>query len=266
MESAWLAAAAAGRPFAVLRVVVDTPSRSLWRPLATLVGGLKAMRVLRRAAPALCRWAGGAGDREVLLANPRSFCAGAQRAIEIVERALERYGAPVYVRKQIVHNVARLRRPGARGADLRRSISRTSPRANCASSRPTAFAAVRAEADERGLRVIDATCPLVRKVHNEARRFADAGYSIVLIGHDGHDEVEGTIGEAPQAIHVIQDVEQIDDLTFGEADRVAYLTQTTLAVDEVDEVVVGPSRALPRPRRARAQTTSATRPPIASRR
>lgn len=173
----------------------------------------------------------------MVLANPRSFCAGAQRAIEIVERALERYGPPVHVRKQIVHNAhvcATLERSGAIFVE---HLEEVPPGELCVFSAHGVSPRVRAEADGRGIKVIDATCPLVRKVHTEARRFADAGYSIVLVGHDGHDEVEGTTGEAPHAIHVIQRPEQIDDLPFGAGARVAYLTQTTLAVDDVEEVV-----------------------------
>jgi 4-hydroxy-3-methylbut-2-enyl diphosphate reductase len=218
-------------------VVVDTPGRELTRPGATAVGGLRALRSLRRAAPALSRWASGAGSRTVLLANPRSFCAGAQRAIEIVERALERFGPPVYVRKQIVHNAhvcATLEQAGAIFVDELEEVPRG---ALCIFSAHGVSPKVREKAQERGLQVIDATCPLVGKVHREARRFADEGYSIVLIGHRGHDEVEGTTGEAPQAIHVIQRAEQVGELPPDGDRRVAYLTQTTLAMDEVEEVV-----------------------------
>jgi len=245
MESAWLAGAAAGRPFAVLRVVVDSPSRELTQVFATSAGGLKAARSLRRAAPALSRWASGSGDRVVLLASPRSFCAGAQRAIEIVERALERFGPPVYVRKQIVHNThvcAGLERAGAVFVDHLAAVPSGSL---CVFSAHGVSPRVREEAAERAIRVIDATCPLVDKVHREARRFADDGYSIVLIGHRGHDEVEGTTGEAPHAIHVAQSADQVDELPLNGGDRVAYLTQTTLAMDEVEQVVAALRRRFP---------------------
>src|SRR5204862_125250 len=122
MESAWLAAAAGARPLAVVRVVVDTPGRELRRPLATARGGLRALRTLRRAVPALQTWAEGSGPRRVLLAAPRSFCAGVERAVEIVERALDRYGPPVYVRKQIVHNVHVVRELERRGAVFVESV------------------------------------------------------------------------------------------------------------------------------------------------
>jgi 4-hydroxy-3-methylbut-2-enyl diphosphate reductase len=245
MESVWLAAAAAGRPFAVLRVVVDSPSRELTQAFATSAGGLRAARSLRRAAPALSRWASGSGDRTVLLASPRSFCAGAQRAIEIVERALERYGPPVYVRKQIVHNAHVCRLLEQAGAVFVDGFDEVPAGALCVLSAHGVSPRVRAEAADRDLRVIDATCPLVGKVHREARRFADDGYSIVLIGHKGHDEVEGTTGEAPHAIHVVQSVEQVDELRWNGNDRVAYLTQTTLAMDEVEQVVAALRRRFP---------------------
>jgi 4-hydroxy-3-methylbut-2-enyl diphosphate reductase len=237
MESAWLAGGAAGRPFAVLRVVVDSPSRELSQVFATSAGGLKAVRSLRRAAPALSRWASATGERAVLLASPRSFCAGAQRAIEIVERALELFGPPVYVRKQIVHNAhvcATLERAGAVFVD---HLAALPPGSLCVLSAHGVSPQVREEAAERGVRVIDATCPLVGKVHREARRFAGEGYSIVLIGHKGHDEVEGTSGEAPHTIHVVQSADQVDELPLDSGDRVAFLTQTTLAIDEVERVV-----------------------------
>ena len=146
----------------------------------------------------LARWAAAAGPRQVLLAGPRSFCAGVERAIEIVERALERYGAPVYVRKQIVHNthvVADLERRGAIFVD---ELDEVPDGATVVFSAHGVSPAVRDEAGRRGLDAIDATCPLVAKVHAEARRFADDGYLVVLIGHAGHEEVEGTLGEAPR--------------------------------------------------------------------
>jgi 4-hydroxy-3-methylbut-2-enyl diphosphate reductase len=245
MESAWLAPAAAGRPFAVLRVVVDAPGRELHRPLATVAGSLVAWKALRRAAPALATWARAAGARTVLLAGPRSFCAGARRAIEIVERALTRFGPPVYVRKQIVHNVHVIAALERRGAVFVDDLEQVPEGALCVFSAHGVSPAVRSQATERDLRVIDATCPLVTKVHVKTRRLAAAGYKIVLIGHRGHDEIEGTMGEAPEAIRLIEDVADVRDLALGPADRVAYLTQTTLAVDEVGEVVAELRRLLP---------------------
>jgi 4-hydroxy-3-methylbut-2-enyl diphosphate reductase len=239
MESWWLAPGAAGRPLAVVRVVVDTPGRELRNPLATATGGLKALRTIRRLGPVLERWARSTADRRVLLAGPRSFCAGVERAIEIVERALDRYGAPVYVRKQIVHNVHVVHDLEARGAIFVEDLGDVPEGASVVFSAHGVSPEVREEADRRRLHVIDATCPLVTKVHAEAKRFAKAGYTIFLIGHEGHEEVEGTTGEAPDSIRLVDgtdgvDLEALPDVEDG---RVAYLTQTTLAVDEVDEVV-----------------------------
>ena len=245
MESAWLAPAAAGRPFAVVRVVVDTPERELTRPLATLAGALDAWRALRRAAPALSVWAQATGPRAVLLARSRSFCAGARRAIEIVERALERYGPPVFVRKQIVHNVHVTDDLRRRGAVFVNDLDDVPRGALCVFSAHGVSPQVREQAVARRLRVIDATCPLVTRVHTKTRRMAAAGYRIVLIGHRGHDEIEGTMGEAPQAISLIDGVAEIDDLELDGRERIAYLTQTTLAVDEVAEVVAALRRRFP---------------------
>ena len=240
MESWWLAAGAADRPLAVVRVVVDTPGRELRNPLATASGGLRALRALRRLGPALDRWAQAADERRVLLAGPRSFCAGVERAIEIVERALDRYGAPVYVRKQIVHNVHVVRDLEDRGAVFVEALAEVPEGANVVFSAHGVSPEVRDEALARRLHVIDATCPLVTKVHAEARRFAKAGYTIFLIGHDGHEEVEGTTGEAPEAIRLVDGSRGVDVSALPDAPehgKVAFLTQTTLAVDEVDEVV-----------------------------
>jgi 4-hydroxy-3-methylbut-2-enyl diphosphate reductase len=238
MESAWLAVAARDRPFAVLRVVVDTPRRELrGNPMATARGGVRAYRALAKAAPALASWAEAAGRRTVLLAGPRSFCAGVDRAIEIVERALDRYGPPVFVRKQIVHNVHVVRDLERRGAVFVESAGEVPEGATVVFSAHGVSPEVRSQARARHLHVIDATCPLVTKVHTEARRFAGADFTIFLIGHDGHEEVEGTTGEAPGSIRLIEKVEDVDGLEAPDPDRVAYLSQTTLAVDEVDEVV-----------------------------
>ena len=238
MESAWLARAAGDRPFAVLRVVVDTPRRELTgNPLSTALGGLRGYRALAKAAPALASWAEATGPRTVLLAGPRSFCAGVERAIEIVERALDRYGPPVYVRKQIVHNVHVVRDLERRGAVFVESAEEVPAGATVVFSAHGVSPEVRDQARGRHLHVIDATCPLVTKVHTEARRFAGSKYTIFLIGHDGHEEVEGTTGEAPGSIRLIQNVEDVDGMEVEDPDRVAYLSQTTLAVDEVDEVV-----------------------------
>jgi len=237
MESAWLAAAASGRPLAVVRAVVDTPNQELARPLALVNGAGRAYWALRQAAPILSEWAAAVRSRSIVLAGPRASCAGVERAIEIVERAIERFGAPVYVRRQIVHNahvVADLER---RGAVFVEEVDEVPDGATVVFSAHGVPPAVRAAAASRRLNVIDATCPLVSKVHAEARRFADAGYTIALVGHEGHDEIEGTVGEAPERIQVVKDRDEVGDLEVEDPERVAYLTQTTLAVDDTEVVV-----------------------------
>ena len=187
----------------MVRAVSDTPERPLASPGA-LGGGLAALRSLRAAAPALARWAAAAAERQVLLAGPRSFCAGVERAIEIVERALDRQGPPVYVRKQIVHNSHVVAGLEERGAVFVDELSEVPDGACVVFSAHGVSPAVRAEADRRGLTTVDATCPLVAKVHAEARRFASDGYLVALIGHEGHEEVEGTLGEAPGSVALVQ--------------------------------------------------------------
>jgi len=174
---------------------------------------------------------------KLLLAAPRGYCAGVDRAVQTVERALEIYGAPVYVRKEIVHNkhvVARLRERGAIFVDEQTEVPEG---AVCVFSAHGIAPSVRAGAEERGLRTIDATCPLVTKVHREAVRFAADGYTIVLIGHDGHEEVEGTMGEAPEQIFLVQSEQDVDELEIEDAEHIAYVTQTTLAVDETSSII-----------------------------
>ena len=233
MESAPLAAAADGRPVAVIRAVSDTPHH----PLAGIVsGGLAALRTLRAAAPVAERWAAACGTRQLLLAGPRSFCAGVERAIEIVERVLERQGAPVYVRKQIVHNTRVVGDLERRGAIFVDELDEVPDGATVVFSAHGVSPMVRDEAARRGLAVVDATCPLVSKVHAEARRFADAGYTIALIGHADHEEVEGTLGEAPEATVLLQTAADVGALRPRDGERVAYLMQTTLSVDEAAEV------------------------------
>ena len=235
MESAPLAAAADGRPFAVLRAVSDGSGRPLLHP-ATVSGGVAALRALRGAGPVLRRWAAAAGDRKILLAGPRSFCAGVERAIEIVERVLERYGAPVYVRRQIVHNAHVVGSLADRGAVFVEELDEVPDGSVVVFSAHGVAPAVRADAARRGLEVIDATCPLVAKVHTEARRFADQGYQVVLIGHAGHDEVEGTLGEAPGMVALAETAADVARLRPSDESRVAYLMQTTLAVEEARSV------------------------------
>jgi 4-hydroxy-3-methylbut-2-enyl diphosphate reductase len=245
MESAPLAAAAAGgRPVAVVRAVSDTPPRPeaqanrTLRPVAGIVsGGLAALRSLRAAAPVVERWAAACSDqREVLLAGPRSFCAGVERAIEIVERALERQGAPVYVRKEIVHNKRVVGDLAGRGAVFVDELEQVPDGSTVVFSAHGVSPAVRSEASRRGLSVIDGTCPLVSKVHAEARRFAADGYTVALIGHAGHEEVEGTLGEAPGSTVLLQTEADVATFEPPDPEKVAYLMQTTLSVDEAAEV------------------------------
>ncbi|MGH2902877.1 MAG: 4-hydroxy-3-methylbut-2-enyl diphosphate reductase [Solirubrobacteraceae bacterium] len=237
MESAWLAAAAAGRPLAVVRAVLDTPDREVHRPLATATGVIRASAALRRAVPVLERWSAAVRSRRVLLAGPRASCAGVDRAIAIVETALAAGGAPLYVRRQIVHNSHVVSALEAQGAVFVEELDEVPDGATVVFSAHGVAPAVRAEAERRGLRVIDATCPLVSKVHAEARRFAARGMKIVLVGHSDHEEVEGITGEAPGQISVVGSPEEVRPLDLPPDGRVAYLTQTTLAVDETATVV-----------------------------
>ena len=175
---------------------------------------------------------------KILLAAPRGYCAGVDRAVQSVERALETHGAPVYVRKEIVHNkhvVEQLRDSGAIFVDeLNDSIPEGAV---------TVFSAhgvapsVHAEAAERKLQTIDATCPLVTKVHREAVKFAEDGYTIILIGHDGHEEVEGTMGEAPDSIILVETLADVDSLEVDDPEKLAFISQTTLSVDETSVII-----------------------------
>ena len=235
MESAVLARAAAGRPLAVVRAVSDTPDRPLVSP-GVLGGGLAALRSLRAAGPALARWAAAVAERQVLLAGPRSFCAGVERAIEIVERALDQKGPPVYVRKQIVHNSHVVAGLEERGAIFVDELSEVPDGASVVFSAHGVSPAVRDEADRRRLTTVDATCPLVAKVHAEARRFASDGYLVALIGHEGHEEVEGTLGEAPDSVALVQTAADVGALQPPDPGKVAYLMQTTLAADEAADI------------------------------
>jgi 4-hydroxy-3-methylbut-2-enyl diphosphate reductase len=235
-ESAWLADAADGRPLAVLRTVVETTDRELVDP-RTLLSGTRALRGLRRASEALAGWADALRPRQVVLAAPRSFCAGVDRAIEIVETALEQRGAPVYVRKQIVHNEHVVASLESRGAVFVEEVDEIPRGATAVFSAHGVSPAVRVAARERDLDVIDATCPLVSKVHAEARRFAADGNTILLIGHDGHEEIEGTAGEAPESVVLVEDVRDAERVSVPDPARVTYLTQTTLAVDETAEIL-----------------------------
>ncbi|MFP5225962.1 MAG: 4-hydroxy-3-methylbut-2-enyl diphosphate reductase [Actinomycetota bacterium] len=173
----------------------------------------------------------------LLLAAPRGYCAGVDRAVETVERSLEVFGAPVYVRKQIVHNLHVVRDLESKGAIFVEELDEVPNGSVAILSAHGVAPEVYAEGEQRDLRVIDATCPLVTKVHIEARRFAADGYHIVLIGHEGHEEVIGTMGEAPASITLIGTPEDARSVELPQDGRVAYLSQTTLSVDETNEVI-----------------------------
>jgi 4-hydroxy-3-methylbut-2-en-1-yl diphosphate reductase len=175
--------------------------------------------------------------KRVLLASPRGYCAGVERAVDTVERALELYGRPVYVRKQIVHNTHVVRELENRGAVFVDSVEDVPEGATVVFSAHGVSPAVREAADLRRLVTIDATCPLVTKVHTQARRYAEAGYTVVLIGHAGHEEVEGTIGEAPAATVLVESTGDAERLGLPADAPVAYITQTTLSVDETREII-----------------------------
>jgi 4-hydroxy-3-methylbut-2-enyl diphosphate reductase len=236
MESLPLLAGAGGRPAAVIRAISDTPDRGVLSP-SIVSGGLAALRSLRQAAPALARWGDAVRPRQVLLASPRSFCAGVERAIEIVNMALVQHGSPVYVRKQIVHNLTVVTELERRGAIFVDELAEVPDGAVVVFSAHGVAPAVRAEATRRSLTAVDATCPLVAKVHAEARRYASDGYQVVLIGHAGHEEVDGTLGEAPSAMTLVENEADVARLRPADPGKVAYLMQTTLAADEASSIV-----------------------------
>ena len=175
--------------------------------------------------------------RRVLLAAPRGYCAGVDRAVQTVEHALDLHGAPVYVRKEIVHNKHVVEQLSERGAIFVDQETEVPEGELVVFSAHGVAPAVHANAEKRQLRTIDATCPLVTKVHVEARKFAEDGYTIIMIGHDGHEEVEGTTGEAPESIILVETTEDVDRLEIEDPDKVAFITQTTLSVDETAGVI-----------------------------
>src|SRR5882724_6787651 len=184
--------------------------------------------------------------QEIVLAGPRGFCAGVDRAIDIVELALQVCPPPVYVRREIVHNRHVVEALRAKGAHFVDELDEVPDDATVIFSAHGVSPAVRQEARRRGLRVIDATCPLVTKVHLEAIRYAREGYSIVLVGHEDHDEVIGTLGEAPERIIVVDSVEEVERLVLPDPDKIAYLTQTTLSVDDTRDVIEALRRKFPK--------------------
>src|SRR4051812_13404314 len=178
-----------------------------------------------------------ATPEKLLLAAPRGYCAGVDRAVQTVERALELYGPPVYVRKEIVHNKHVVEQLRERGAIFVEEETEVPQGETVVFSAHGVSPAVHAQAEARGLKKIDATCPLVTKVHVEAKKFAAQGQTIVLIGHEGHEEVEGTMGEAPDHFVLVETEQDVDELEVEDPDRIAYLTQTTLSVDETDRII-----------------------------
>jgi 4-hydroxy-3-methylbut-2-enyl diphosphate reductase len=184
--------------------------------------------------------------KRLLLASPRGYCAGVERAVETVERALALYGSPVYVRKQIVHNSHVVEDLRSRGAVFVDALADVPEGATVVFSAHGIAPAVRREAQELSLTTIDATCPLVTKVHAQARRYAEAGFALVLIGHAGHEEVEGTLGEASDAIVLVQSADDAERVSLPADRPLAYLTQTTLSVDEAGEIVAVLRRRFPR--------------------
>jgi 4-hydroxy-3-methylbut-2-enyl diphosphate reductase len=186
-----------------------------------------------------------AAPRRVLLAAPRGYCAGVERAIDIVEVALATYGPPVYVRKQIVHNLHVVRDLEAKGAVFVDELDAVPEGARVVFSAHGVAPEVHRQARDRDLRVVDATCPLVTKVHQEARKFAAKGYDIVLVGHAGHEEVAGTMGQASDAVRLVADEAEAAAVEVADPERVAYLTQTTLSVDETSGVIDSLRRRFP---------------------
>ena len=182
---------------------------------------------------------------KVLLAAPRGYCAGVDRAVVTVEKALDVHGAPVYVRKQIVHNKHVVETLEKRGVIFVDELSEVPEGSLVVFSAHGVSPAVHAEAAQRNLKTIDATCPLVTKVHNEAKRFAKDGYKIILIGHEGHEEVEGTMGEAPDNMVLVDGLDQVEKLEVKEGEKIAWLSQTTLPVDETLETVHALKKKLP---------------------
>jgi 4-hydroxy-3-methylbut-2-en-1-yl diphosphate reductase len=177
------------------------------------------------------------GEKRVLLLKPRGFCAGVVRAIDVVKIALETFGAPIYVRKEIVHNRFVVNELAVKGAIFVDDIDQVPPGKRVIYSAHGVSPAVREQSKERGLKVIDATCPLVTKVHVEAIKFAKQGYSLVLIGHRDHDEIEGTLGEAPDVTQVVSSAKEVETLKVPDPEHVAYLTQTTLSLDEARDII-----------------------------
>ena len=190
---------------------------------------------------------------DVVLAEPRGFCAGVDRAIEIVERALTRFGAPIYVRHEIVHNTYVVNDLKTKGAIFIEDLADVPPGATLVFSAHGVSQAIRREAAERGFRVFDATCPLVTKVHVEMAKLRKEGYDFIMIGHKGHPEVEGTVGQLDDGIHLVEDVSDVDLVQVAPDTRLAVVTQTTLSVDDAAEILAAVKRRFPQVREPKQQ-------------
>jgi len=193
------------------------------------------------------------GPHEVVLAEPRGFCAGVDRAIEIVERALKKFGAPIYVRHEIVHNTYVVNDLKAKGAIFIEDLAEVPPGATLVFSAHGVSQAVRHEAQQRGFSVFDATCPLVTKVHVEVAKLHKEGYDFIMIGHKGHPEVEGTMGQLDDGIYLVEDVADVERLALPQTERIAVVTQTTLSVDDAAEILAAVKRRFPSVREPKKQ-------------
>ena len=191
--------------------------------------------------------------RDVVLAEPRGFCAGVDRAIEIVERALQKFGAPIYVRHEIVHNTHVVENLKARGAIFIEDLAEVPPGATLVFSAHGVSKAVQDEAEARGFRIFDATCPLVTKVHVEVAKLHKEGYEFIMIGHKGHPEVEGTMGQLSDGIYLVEDVADVQKVQPRQTDRLAVVTQTTLSVDDAAEITAAVQARFPQVRRPKQQ-------------
>ncbi len=193
------------------------------------------------------------GIEEVILAEPRGFCAGVDRAIEIVERAIAKFGAPIYVRHEIVHNTYVVNELKAKGAIFIEELSDVPPGATLVFSAHGVSKAVEQEARDRGFEIFDATCPLVTKVHVEVAKLAKEGYEFIMIGHKGHPEVEGTMGQLSSGIHLVEDVEDVARVVPGQTEKLAVVTQTTLSVDDAAEIAAAVRARFPAVREPKQQ-------------
>ena len=190
---------------------------------------------------------------EILLAEPRGFCAGVDRAIEIVERAIKRFGAPIYVRHEIVHNTFVVEDLKAKGAIFIEDLNEVPPGATLVFSAHGVPNAIWAQAEERGFQIFDATCPLVTKVHVEVAKLHREGYEFIMIGHKGHPEVEGTMGQLSEGIHLVEDVSDVARVQLSQLEKIAVVTQTTLSVDDAAEIVAAVKQRFPQVREPKQQ-------------